>query len=1545
MTTIASLIATLGLDASNYNSGMDAAEKKAGGLQGALNTFSGASLVAVSAGALAVGAGFASAVSVASSFEHQMSAVGAVAGASKNELAALSDKALQLGADTAFGATEAAGAMEILAGNGIVVADILGGAADAAVNLAAAGGTTLATAADTVSTAMAVWGLNAENTAVVVNMLAGAANVSRFGVEDMSLAIAQGGGAAATAGVSFEDFATSIAAIAPNFSSGADAGTSLKTMLTRLTPSTKSAKEAMYDLNLMGENGLPIWFDSQGNFKGMASVAEALHNQIGPLSDSQKTMALSTIFGSDAMRAAAAMSNMTAQEFTNMQNVMKNTDAAAVAAQRMDNFKGAMDQVGGSIETIQIKLGMMLLPVLTAVALWFAGALPQAFDATATAIQNGWQAIEPLREAFLDLAAAVGSKILPKLQAFADWFTNNEQAMKAAGMAVGGVLAAGFIALGIAAGSAAIGVLVAMAPLLLLVGVIAAVSAGVYLLIANWDQIVAKFPIVGQAADLLRGAFEFLAEAAGKVLGFMMQHKDVLIVFGAALAVAVPIVYAIAAAQAAQATAATAAAVATNASLLPIIAIAAAIAVLAAGIYLLIKHWDDITAKFPILGTVVNTVKSALQSFGDWLSGTFGPMVTALPDEMANAWRGLADAATTSFNAVKTAITETWAVIGDTVMGALNLLMEHVRIWTGAFVDLFKIGLEVLGITFEAAFKIVVAILGTYFNVIKNVVQLFIDILQGDWEGAWENIKDIVSSVLDGIKTVVSTGLGALAEVIPLAGKAIGVVIEALWTAAKSLTEAGWNAIKASVSAGISGIAALVTHMDDAGKALMNALQAGAKAVWETVIGWIKELPGLAKDGIIGGAGALDTAGNKILSALWEGAKGVWSFVIGWVATLPGLAQAGIVAGAHLLKEAAITIFTALWNGLIEKIGEVFTWAGNVPSMLVNAIGDVSKLLVGIGKSIASSLLDGLVEGAKAVWDEVSGWGDKIKGLKGPIEEDRVMLEPEGEAIAYGLGVGLTTGFKDSVVPVLNSMGNQIVYKMKVYGLAAQDAFQDSFASGTGNAKAGMAATFLTNLIDSVKGMTGPMNASQIGSLFKQMQDALVLAPGISDSMHSELMTSLLQMQSEYAKNGNLPNAKLLMWLTALRDAYQGIAGNNPGGSNGGNQPPANVPVSILDLIESMKSSLQSNLSSGTAMTPAEIGNLLNSLRAVLAKSGLDPTAKSGFDSTLQNLIQNYIKTGDLPNASVISWLSEISTAIGKLPKPTDFPGPEDFVDYQSVMDIVLGNPNVLASMGGGGAYAGYINQILKMLFPLMNNNPWEDKDSIAMMRDTNFAFDMREYLKEMQQVVTELSDGDRDTIDAWQAVAGPLRSMLSVLDTGGWTDAEKLKIKPLIEAAFNDPALGALGAEKLAEIIERWFANIPEDVVDEVGDTGLAGIANVLATLIEDGFGLNDVLKIKQLFPDDSNIALILLDALAGSMPSTEDIEALLGAGFWEDLISAIFPTYNVEDTVDESTAGGDSAAASLHVHMDGYIKDTDELMRDLMVSAERAGMRLVPA
>lgn len=337
---------------------MDAFDKKTAAASKNLSDNMVKASAVATLGIAALGAG---AVMMAGQYEKSMSQVAAVSGATATELTQLKALGKDIGADTAFSARDAAAAMEELAQGGRSVAQILGGEARAAVDLAAAGNYGLAESGRTIATVMDVWKGTQLSTNDVVNRLAGAANASRFGVEDMSAAVAQAGGVAASMGVEFDDFTSAIAATASSFASGSDAGTSFKTFLLNLDGSTDKAKDKIEELGLEFRT-------SNGELKSMAEISQELADKVGILGEAEQTAALKVIFGNDAYRTAVGLMNQTADGVNAVNEILSNTNASDIAKQRMDNLAGSFEEFKGSAETLAISIGEKALPALTDLA-------------------------------------------------------------------------------------------------------------------------------------------------------------------------------------------------------------------------------------------------------------------------------------------------------------------------------------------------------------------------------------------------------------------------------------------------------------------------------------------------------------------------------------------------------------------------------------------------------------------------------------------------------------------------------------------------------------------------------------------------------------------------------------------------------------------------------------------------------------------------------------------------------------------------------------------------------------------------------------------------------------------------------------------------------------------------------------------------------------------------------------------------------------------------------------------------------------------------
>lgn len=372
------------------------------------------------AGGLIAG-GLALAVKSAADFEKEISNIGAVTGANGKQMDAVKDKALQLGKDTQFSAGEAAQAINELAKAGIKLPDVLNGAADATVNLAAAGEVSMPEAATIASNAMNQFALKAADMPKVADAIAGAANASAIDVGEFGQSLQQVGAVANLAGLDFHDTSVAIAEMGNAGIKGSDAGTSLKSFLSNLIPTTQAATAKMIEMGLIAVNSGKAmkvladegihpasnsfsdiikatekyvvsqgvankgtvkarqeaiklamstgaisnqFFDAQGNTKKLGDIQDKLADSMKGMSKEQKLANLRLLFGSDAIRAAAVLSDAGAKGYDKMGKAMGKVSAADVAKKKMDNLSGSFEQLKGSLETFAIQIGSILLPKL-----------------------------------------------------------------------------------------------------------------------------------------------------------------------------------------------------------------------------------------------------------------------------------------------------------------------------------------------------------------------------------------------------------------------------------------------------------------------------------------------------------------------------------------------------------------------------------------------------------------------------------------------------------------------------------------------------------------------------------------------------------------------------------------------------------------------------------------------------------------------------------------------------------------------------------------------------------------------------------------------------------------------------------------------------------------------------------------------------------------------------------------------------------------------------------------------------------------------------
>lgn len=278
-----------------------------------------------------------------------------------------------------------------------------------------------------------------------------------------------------------------------------------------------------------------------------------------------------------------------------------------------------------------------------------------------------------------------------------------------------------------------------------------------------------------------------------------------------------------------------------------------------------------------------------------------------------------------------------------------------------AFAD-FQNGLRVVG---EVAGNVAAWLnehVGPLFAAAGELILAIAGAMKAGWEQAWAVFGPVV-------KTAVAVIMAA----INFFGPTIKAAWRGIWTFIQTLVSTAWNTIRGVVEGALSGITALF-------KFFSAILKGDWGAAWDALKNIVSSSAAVLKSLVDGIArvvtGAMKLAGTLAVNAFKAG----WQFL------------SSVISGS---------------------IGAISGAIGSVVSAITGAFSGASGWLTSAGRAIMDGLLSGIKAAYNKVKNFVSGIAGTIKGLKGPIEKDRVLLLDEGQAIMEGLGLGIRKGLAD----------------------------------------------------------------------------------------------------------------------------------------------------------------------------------------------------------------------------------------------------------------------------------------------------------------------------------------------------------------------------------------------------------------------------------------------------------------------------------------------------------------------------------------------------
>lgn len=374
--------------------------------------------------------------------------------------------------------------------------------------------------------------------------------------------------------------------------------------------------------------------------------------------------------------------------------------------------------------------------------------------------------------------------------------------------------------------------------------------------------------------------------------------------------------------------------------------------------------------------TITGGVQSAWNGIAGFFTGLWQTISggvtgawTSITTFLSGVWTGISTTATTIFTSVRDFIVNVFTVIGalivaplqaiqngiDTVFGwILSFITQQMNstntVWSTVWTAIYNV--------VSTIFTLISGYISTVVNAIRTIIVVFLDLLKGDWQGAWDAIKSFFTTTWDGIKAFLSNILDGIKS-----------IWTSVWTAVSQFFTDVWNKIVAFFTPIINGIRNTIGNV-------LNAISGVWTSVWNRV--------------------------GSFLGNIWHGITSAVSNGIQSVSNTVGRIRdtvLGAVSGAGgWLYDTGRQII----SGLINGIGGAFQWVRNTISNLGSSLVGWAKGVLGIhspsrifrdevGKWIPAGMAQGIDKASGLVADSIDGLTDMIPTVS--LKTDTSMLE------------------------------------------------------------------------------------------------------------------------------------------------------------------------------------------------------------------------------------------------------------------------------------------------------------------------------------------------------------------------------------------------------------------------------------------------------------------------------------------------------------------------------------------------------------------------
>lgn len=994
-------------------------------------------------------------VKVGNEFQAQMSRVQAISGATGDQLDKMKGQAIQLGAQTAFSAKEAAQGMENLASAGFQVNEIMA-AMPGVLDLAAISGGDVAASSEAMASSLRAFGLEAAQAGHVADVFARAAADTNAETGDMAEAMKYVAPVAHAMGLSLEETAASIGIMADAGIKGSQAGTTLRGALSRIAKPTKAMTKSMEELGVS-------FYDANGNMIPLREQIGQLQSATAGLTQEERNRHLVTLYGQESLSGMLALLDAGPEKLDKMTQSLINSDGAAaqMAATMQDNLASKIEQMFGAMESAGIIIQQILEPMLAKVV----GGITRLIEAFVNMSPIGQKMVV----IFAGMVAALGPLLLIAGVAITT-FVKLKIAIEFLGPAFMGT--AGTIGL-------VIGVIYALVAVFMIAytksetfrnfidklvptlkeGLAVALEWAVEKLKMLWEwlqkagQVAAEF---GQAiGDKMSAGWDAFMSSIGKagtsvgefISGGLEKLCDAFDKVGGVVAIAVSVFTKVG---------------------LAMMGITGPIGFVIGLIVSLVSAWmrtgeinaDGLTQVFDNL---TNTITNAADMISTYLpvfvqKGTeillrlIEGMTAQIPAMTAKMTEVINSVVQTLVTVLPQLIQAGTQILVSLVQGITQALPSIVQAAIAIMQGLLNAIMQALPSLLEAGLQIIQALVQAIVTALPQIIDAGIQILMALIDGLIQMLPAIIEAIIQVITALLDALIQALPMIIDAGIKIIMALIEGLIQMLPAIIEAIIQILIALVEAIIAALPQLI----DAGVKLITALVQGLIQVIPQVIAGIFQILAALLKAILDHLPQILAAGVQLLQALIQGILSLLGSLLSTIGSMLGqmLGRIGSFVGQMVSKGAEL--IENFISGIASKIGSAVEKIGEMGSQMISRVGGFVGEMTSAGRDFVMGFVNGISgaigDAANKAAEMAKSALDSAKSALGIKSPSREMMKV-GAWTAEGMAIGIE-GMVSTVADKAERMAGAVTSAVEGISLELNpDEMIDSLNSSYSQAK------------------------------------------------------------------------------------------------------------------------------------------------------------------------------------------------------------------------------------------------------------------------------------------------------------------------------------------------------------------------------------------------------------------------------------------------------------------------------------------------------------